>query len=76
MALTACVLVGSATLTCRPAIIVTAGEWGAPMGITISSNYYEENNIQPIRYATSSDIHPVELICTELLLNGDTWNQS
>jgi len=46
------------------------------MGITISSNYYEENNIQPIRYATSSDIHPVELICTELLLNGDTWNQS
>ena len=46
------------------------------MGVTISSNYYEENNIVPIRFATSSDRHPIEVICTDLLLNGDIWNQS
>ena len=46
------------------------------MGVTISSNYYEENNIVPIRFAASSDRHPIEVICTDLLLNGDTWNQS
>lgn len=46
------------------------------MGVTISSNYYEENNIVPIRFHTSNDAHPVEVICTDLLLNGEAWNQS
>lgn len=45
------------------------------MSVTISSNYYEENNIVPLRFRTSNDAHRVEIICTDLLLNGETWNQ-
>jgi hypothetical protein len=28
-----------------PAIILTAGIWGAPAGILIQANYYEDNNV-------------------------------
>ena len=57
-----------------PAIILSAGDFGAPMGVTITSNYYEANNLDAI-HMTDADGNAVRL-CTDLLLNGKPWNKS
>ena len=56
-----------------PAITLSAGIWGAPEGIVISSNYYEANNLYPVTVETYNG--PM-LLCTDLLLLGEPWNQS
>eukprot|EP01045_Picozoa_sp_COSAG04_P011548 COSAG04_NODE_745_length_10645_cov_3.473639_7_plen_740_part_00 len=51
-----------------PAITLSAGIWGAPEGIVISSNYYEANNLYPV---TVESYDGPLLLCTDLLLLGE-----
>ena len=45
-----------------PAITLSAGIWGAPEGIVISSNYYEANNLYPVTVESYDGPHLDELI--------------
>ena len=56
-----------------PAVIVSGGIWGGPMGVSYSNNYHESNNQRPGWWLARGK--PVE-ICTDMLINGGQWNQS
>jgi hypothetical protein len=56
-----------------PAIILSGGIWGAPQGVTITSNYYEANNLEPGHWRGSDGN---VTLCTDLLLTGHPWNES
>ena len=56
-----------------PAVIVSAGYWGAPMGVTITANYYEANNNNPVHFKSLTGDRPGNpdvTLCTDLLING------
>ena len=57
-----------------PAIIVAPSTLGYPSAVTVRSNYYESNNARPLVFEGSDG--KVTAICTDLLINGEHWNQS
>jgi hypothetical protein len=57
-----------------PAIIVAPSTLGYPSAVTVRSNYYESNNARPLVFEGSDG--KATAICTDLLINGEHWNQS
>ena len=57
-----------------PAIIIAPSTLGYPTAVTVRSNYYESNNARPLVFE-GSDGRPTA-VCTDLLVNGEHWNQS
>jgi hypothetical protein len=58
-------------------IIVSGGRQGAPFAIAVTNNYFEANNERPLwwRIGRRPRSAPIQL-CTELLINGNPWNES